>query len=408
MEEKNIRLERDALAGALSVVERIVQAKNKALDPRYGALLLEADASTSNLSIMARDAGCVAIAKVGAEAFDDVRVAVPGRLLIDYVKALPTGGAVKLTTASGPSGETSTLEVDSGTHKCAIPALPSSEDYDYDVPAMDDGDTSRSTVPGGLFRVAVQAAASVARCATAGTTLSGINFLAGESVIRLAGCVETQAVLAYVDMSAERDGTEARTVATLPEAPLSAIVRHIDADEDVQVIMGKNRAAVICRAGEFYLQKIVGSYPNAEHLIPPDEGAVWATVPNEMFRQSLKSVAVLSRQMEGYNPVRLSVEGGAVVLDYRGSERGGVEGLASGTARIEAETDESAAGGGQAVVHGGYLTAHTAVVPSEADLRVGVRGAGLPVTARSSFGDAGAGARITYVVMAMAPSGEVD
>ena len=406
MEEKKIRLERDALAGALSVVERIVQAKDKALDPRYEALLLEADASTSKLSIVARDAACVAIAKVGAEVVEDVRVAMPGRLLIDYVKALPAGGDVKLTTASGPSGETSTLEVDSGTHKCAIPVLPSGEDYD--IPAMDDGDTSRSTVPGGLFRVAVQAAASVARCATAGSTLSGINFLAGESVIRLAGCVETQAVLAYVDMSAERDGTEARTDATLPEAPLSAIVRHVDADEDVEVIMGKNRAAVICRAGEFYLQKIVGSYPNAEHLIPPDEGAVWATVPNETFRQSLKAVAVLSRQTYGNNPVRLSVKDGAVVLDYRGSERGGAEGLASGTARIEAETDESAAGGGQAVVHAGYLTAHAAVVPSEADLRVGVRGAGLPVTARSSFGDAGAGARITYVVMAMAPSEEVD
>ena len=148
MEEKKIRLERDALAGALSVVERIVQAKDKALDPRYEALLLEADASTSKLSIVARDAACVAIAKVGAEVVEDVRVAMPGRLLIDYVKALPAGGDVKLTTASGPSGETSTLEVDSGTHKCAIPVLPSGEDYD--IPAMDDGDTSRSTVPGGV------------------------------------------------------------------------------------------------------------------------------------------------------------------------------------------------------------------------------------------------------------------
>ena len=403
MEEKKIRLERDALAGALSVVERIVQAKDKALDPRYGVVLLDVDAAGSRLSIVAQDGCQAAISKATASSESNVRVAVPGRLLIDYVKALPSGGSVTLSPA-GQGAKITSLKVECGAHNCVIPVLPSGKEYD--VPSMDEGDTSRVTVSGELFRSVVRAAAAVARQAKESTTLAGVHIVAGEAVVRLEGCDGIQVVVGYADLSSERDGLSDRTAATLPAAALAGLVRHVAVDEDVEVVIGERRAAIICQAGEFYLQMVVGDYPDIEKLIPKGSAAS-AVVPNEVFRQSLKAVAVLSRQQLGVNPMRVSVENDAVILDYKGPERSGVEALASGTARIAAET-ELQAGGAHAVVDVGFITSHVAAVPSGADLRVELGGPGKPVTVRSSFGDDAAGARIAYAVAPMAAEGRAD
>ena len=404
MEEKKIRMDRDEFAGALKVVERIVQVREKALVARYSNVLLEADAGSSRLTVVASDDVQTAVARVNAGLDEDVRMVVPGRLLIDYVRALPSRGSIKLTPRDGDrkDGQIVSVEVECGEHRCTIPVVPTGEENgdEYGVPAMDDEVVCRATVPGELFSSVVQVPASVARQADASTTLAGVHVVVGESAIRLDGCDGIQAVVAYADLSSERDGLSDKTDANLPAGALADLARHVTADEDVEVIIGASRAAIICRAGEFYLQQVAGDYPDVEKLIPK-ENAASAVVPNELFRQSLKAVAVLSRQQRGINPMRVTLEEDAVVLDYKGPERSGVEALASGTARIAAET-ELPAGGTHAVVDVGFIASHAAAVPSGADLRVGLGGPANPITVRSSFGNDAASARLAYAVSPMA------
>ena len=400
MKEKKIRLERDDLARALSVVERIVEAKDKALDPRYGLLLLDVGAAESRLNIVAQNGCQAAISKTTASSESDVRVAVAGKLLIDYVKALPSGGSVTLT-AGGKGRKVTSLKVHSGAHDCVIPAHPS--EAAFDIPAMDEGETCRAVVPGGLFRSVVQAAASAAKQAEAASVLTGVHIVASESALRVQGCDSLQVVVAYVDLSDGRDGSADRTAATLPSAAVADLVRHVGSDEEVEVVIGERRVAVICEAGEFYLQQVVGRYPDVERLIPSGSNAT-AVVPNEAFRQSLKAVSVLSRQQRGTNPMRVTVEDSAIVLDYTGPEKGGVESLASGTARMAAETVLQN-GSTHAVVDVGFITAHAAAVPSEVDLSVELGGPGSPIAIRTSFGNDAATARLAYVVAPMAAEG---
>ena len=402
MEEKKVRLERDALASALSVVERIVEPKDKALDPRYGVVLLDVDAAESRLSIVAQNGCQAAISKAQASSEKDFRVAVPGRLLIDYVKALPSGGSATLTPA-GKGRKATSLKVESGGHSCVLPAHPSADGFD--IPGMDEGDTCRVTVSGELFRSVVQASTAAARQVEASSALAGVHLSAGESALRVSGCDGEQVVIAYVDLSTERDGAANRTSATLPSAALKDLARHVVVGEDVEVMIGKSRAAIVCQAGEFYLQQLASKYPDLEGLIPTDLVAQ-AVVPNEVFRQSLKAMAVLTRQQYGINPMRIAVEDDAVILAYSGQRQGGKEALASGEVRIASA--EQSGGSAYTVVDVGFLAAHAAAVPSGADLHVGVGGPLAPVALRSSFGDDAASARIAYAAMPMAVEEDAD
>ena len=298
MKEKKIRLERDDLARALSVVERIVEAKDKALDPRYGLLLLDVGAAESRLSIVAQNGCQAAISKTTASSESDVRVAVPGKLVIDYVKALPSGGSVTLT-AGGKGGKVTSLKVESGAHSCVFPTR--TDVGVFDVPSMDEENTSRAVVPGDLFRSVVRAAASVARRTSQSGPLTGVHVVAGEDSLRFQGCDSLQVVVGYADLSDKRDGAADRTAATLPSEAVDDLARHVAADEDVEVVFGEKRVAITCRAGEFYLQQVVGNYPDVERLVPSGSTAT-AVVSNEAFRQSLKAVAVLSRQQQHDQP----------------------------------------------------------------------------------------------------------
>ena len=102
--------------------------------------------------------------------------------------------------------------------------------------------------------------------------------------------------------------------------------------------------------------------------------------------------------------MRVTVEDSAIVLDYTGPEKGGVESLASGTARMAAETVLQN-GSTHAVVDVGFITAHAAAVPSEVDLSVELGGPGSPIAIRTSFGNDAATARLAYVVAPMAAEG---
>ena len=400
MKEKKIRLERDDLARALSVVERIVEAKDKALDPRYGLLLLDVGAAESRLNIVAQNGCQAAISKSTASSESDVRVAVPGKLVIDYVKALPSGGSVTLT-AGGKGRKVTSLKVEGGAHSCVFPTR--TDVGVFDVPSMDEENTCRAVVPGDLFRSVVRATASVARRTSQSGPLTGVHVVAGEDSLRFQGCDSLQVVVGYADLSDKRDGDADRTAATLPSEAVADLVRHVADDEDVEVVFGEKRVAIICRAGEFYLQQVVGKYPDVERLVPSGSVAT-AVVPNEAFRQSLKAVAVLSRQQRTTNPMRVTVEDGVIVLDYTGPERSGAEALASGAARMPAET-KLQNGSTHAVVDVGFITAHAAAVPSEVDLSVELGGPGMPVAIRTSFGNDAATARLAYVVAPMAAEG---
>ena len=397
MKEKKIRLERDDLARALSVVERIVEAKDKALDPRYGVLLLDVAAAESRLNIVAQNGCQAAISKSTASSESDVRVAVPGKLVIDYVKALPSGGSVTLT-AGGKGRKVTSLKVEGGAHSCVFPTR--TDVGVFDVPSMDEENTCRAVVSGDLFRSLVRAAASVARRTEQPGPLTGVHVVAGETAMRFQSCDALQVVVGYADLSDKRDGDADRTAATLPSEAVADLVRHVADDEDVEVVIGERRVAITCRAGEFYLQQLVGKYPTVEYLIP-SESAATAVVPNEMFRQSLKAVAVLAKQQRTPNPMRVTVENDAVVLDYTGPERSGAEALASGTARIEAETTLKN-GSAHTVVDVRFITTHASMVPADADLSVEIGGPTGPVTLRSSFGSDSATARLSYAAAPLA------
>ena len=407
MQDRTIRLERDALMGALGVVERAVQVGDRA-DKTDGNVRLEADEETQRLTIVACEMAQTVVARSHAQVGAAVNLAVPGRLLIAYVRALPSGGDVELAPLTGGDDTVRSLEVECGAHNSVFPVLPVHSDEDgFDVPNMDEEENGRITATGGLFRTAVQAAVGVARQAKPGSALDSVHLMAGESVLRLAGCDSSQVVLVHVDLNSEWEGSESRTKASLPVAPLADMVRHVTVDEDVEIVLGERRVALRCGAGEFYIQMVVGNYPNVEGLIPSGEPEARAVVSNELFRSSVRAVSVLARQEKDWNPLRLSIEDGQIVLDYTGLWGGGFETLARGAARMAAETTFGAEGGNRrAIVDVGYVTSHAAVVPTDADLHVELRTAAGPMIVRSSFGDDRAGARITYAVMPIRRAGE--
>lgn len=256
----------------------------------------------------------ISIATKAASLIDEPgEVVVPGRLLHDFVTALPPDQvAARL--------EGSRLYLECGQHKAELATIRQEE-----FPGMlsvERGSTfglDRASLVEALSRVAFAVVPEDTRPAMSGVLFdvgdNGITFVAADG-FRLAKSHQEAQIGGQVSPEEPNIIVPGKAV-----AELIRLLRDTDADE-VTTFVGKNNIEFACGPHNFTSALVAARYPDYEAIIPKG----WETRIVVDTRDLIKAVRVASLfARDAANIVRLGVSGGTVTVTGSASEVGGSE-----------------------------------------------------------------------------------
>ncbi len=300
------RVERDVLAEAVTWVARGLP--NRPPVPVLAGVLIEADGE-GTLTLSSFDYEVSARITVPADVSEGGTVLVLGRLLADISRNLPAKPIDVSTTGTGPSGESSKVQVTCGSSRFSLLAMPANE-----YPTLPTSPAPSGTIAGDVF---TQAVAQVAIAADRGDTLpilTGVRVeIDGEKMTLLA---TDRYRLAMRELTWNPTESDASHVALIPARTLSDTAKALGASGRVDLSLGGSAGGdglVGFEAGSRRTTSrlLDGEYPKVSSIFPTSADTEAVVSTGELV-EAVKRVALVA---ERNTPVRLKFGDGQLTIE---------------------------------------------------------------------------------------------
>jgi DNA polymerase-3 subunit beta len=295
---------KDELAERLQVAGRGVSTRTS-VQILAGILLRAAD---GRLSLSATDMEISLRVSLEAQVEDEGSVVVPGRLLVDIVRLLPTGEVTVSHRA-----EEGVVELVCGSASYRLHTY-AAEDFPR-LPEVDDA--AAFTVDKGAF---VDTIAKVSRSASRDESrpvLTGVLVrFEGDKLVMAA----TDSYRLSVKETALTEGPGREVEAIVPARALGELARIAQGGEAGSLQVGVQENQVVFGVDDVWLtaRRIDGQFPNYKQLLPETFEAE-VTMPREEFLDVVRRTSVLAQRK---SPLRLRFEDGELTVSAQTQDVG--------------------------------------------------------------------------------------
>lgn len=295
-----LNVDRTALVDALSAVSRAVSTRS--IIPALSGIQLKAE--TGSLTLTATDGDISIRSKLAAEVESGGEIVVPGRLLADVVRQLPTGD-VSLVV-----GEGGLLAIDCGSAAFKLRLLAAD-----DFPNVQEIEGQTVALPVGEFTETID---QVARSASRDETrphLTGILLSVDGDKLR---SVATDSYRLAVRTTKIDPPVTERIEANVPARALQEATRVADGYESISLTLGERQIAFA--AGETLLvsRLIDGQFPDFEQLLPDSYEHVLDVDVSELH-DAVKRVSLLAQRN---TPLKVSLSEGELEVSAQTTDVG--------------------------------------------------------------------------------------
>jgi len=305
-----LSVSQDKLARSLAVVGRAVATRSTL--PITTHVLLRA--SDSFLELSATNLEISISCKIDAEVQTQGSIAVPARLLTEFVTSLqPDLMSMELSDA------TKQLEVSSGRVTAKLTGQ-SADDFPV-TPDLDDGISLQ--IPTEKLRLCIERVSFAAATDDARPVLTGIHTAISNTQMTMAAADGFRLAVQKIDLS---EAVDQNVDLIIPARSLREVERLLAEQEDpVSILISSAKNQILFRLKETVIisQLLQGTFPNYNQLIP-ESYQTKATIEVSDFLRATRTAAVFAR--DGNGIVRLYVNPG--------------EGEQAGTMRLAARSDE--------------------------------------------------------------------
>jgi DNA polymerase-3 subunit beta len=290
-------VDRDALAEAVGWVARALP--SKPVLPVLSGMLLHAGAQRLTLSCFDYDVS--ALMTIEADVAEPGAALVPGKLLAEITRSLPSRPAL---FADDPDG----VAISCGSAAFTLVSLPPDE-----YPALPELPVLAGTADGGELAVAIGQVTSAASRDDTLPILTGVNLeIAGETITLVA---TDRYRLAMRELSWEPVSGDPLSL-LVPARSMTDAVRMMGSGSPVRIMLGADAgtdAMVGFDAGERRLttRLIAGEFIKYRSRFPADFGC-HAEIPAASFAEAVRRVSLVA---EPGTPVRLSFASGQVTIE---------------------------------------------------------------------------------------------
>ena len=296
-----ITCQKSALASALGVVSRAVSSRGAV--QVLGGILLQAE--DGRLSLAATDMEISIRSSLEGELEGDASVVVPGRLLTDLVRLLPS----ETVTLAYEEGE-GVLSVTSGSHSSRLNVF-SAEDF----PRLPPLDVPLQEIDAAALLATIDKVGRAASRDESRPVLTGV-------LVRFEGAKLVMAATDSYRMSVKETELETEAAAELeaivPARALTELSRIAQDSAELQIGVQENH--VVFGAGDVWLttRRIDGQFPNYKQLLPETfEHEV--ALPREEFLEVVRRASVMAQRN---SPLRLRFAEGEVTVSAQTQDVG--------------------------------------------------------------------------------------
>lgn len=257
------------------------------------------------VSLTATDLEVELVAKGSANVQQGGEITVPGRKLLDIVKALPDGAQVTLAV----EGERATVR--SGKSRFTLSTLPASE-----FPTVEDIRSQQTLTigQGALKKLLEKTHFSMAQQ----DVRYYLNGMLVESDGKTLKTVATDGHrLAYCEAPMESAAGGVQQV-IVPRKGVLELQRLLTGEDTVELVIGTNHVRVQIGTIRFTSKLIDGRFPEYGRVIPTNPSKKVAAT-RDVLRAALQRAAILSN--EKYRGIRLSVKPGVLTLQAHNPEQ---------------------------------------------------------------------------------------
>ena len=297
-----LKLSREALLRPLQAVIGVVERRQTM--PILSNILLSAE--NDGVRLTATDLEVELIAKMDAGVDTPGEITLPGRKLLDIVRALPEESDVSLDV------EDNKAQVRAGRSRFALATMPAAE-----FPNVEGGEALvEFTIAQRELRHLIEQTQFAMAQQDVRYYLNGLLLEFRDGVLR--GVATDGHRLSRCDVSAELAAGEINQV-IVPRKGVLELYRLLEESDDaVSVAISSNHIRVSLDELRFTSKLVDGRFPDYERVIPRG-GQNILQVDRQMLRQSLGRTAILSN--EKYRGVRLEMENGRLGLQAQNPEQ---------------------------------------------------------------------------------------
>ena len=293
--------EREAILSPLQAVIGVVERRQTM--PILANVLLVAKGKA--LTITATDLEVELSANGNADVADPGEVTIPGRKLLDIVKALPDKSAVTLTL----EGERAVIR--SGKSRFTLATLAAS-----DFPTVDNVDAKQKfTLAQADMKTLLDKTHFSMAQQDVRYYLNGLLFELGNQQLRLVATDGHRLALAESKLS---EPVSENLQVILPRKGVLELQRILGNQGQVEISIGANNMRVSVDGVRFTSKLIDGRFPDYSRVIPQDPNRL-VMADRVVLRTALQRAAILSN--EKYRGIRLTLKPGVLVLQAHNPEQ---------------------------------------------------------------------------------------
>ena len=255
-------------------------------------------AEKGQLRLTGTDLEVELVSSIPLDAADDGDVTVPGRKLLDILKALPDDAMLDISL------EKDRLVIRSGKSRFTLATLPAAE-----FPLIEDINTQSSfeIAQGTLKTLFDRTAFSMAQ-QDVRYYLNGLMLELRESVLRAVATDGHR--LALYDVDAQVGGNNQQVI--VPRKGILELLRLLsDSEESVKLDVGSNHIRIEMGGLRFTSKLIDGRFPDYERVIPQG-GDKELVMDRQLLKEALGRTAILSN--EKYRGIRLMLAPGVMKI----------------------------------------------------------------------------------------------
>lgn len=293
--------EREVILAPLQAVMGVVE-RRQTMPILANVLLVGRD---DQLCVSATDLEVELVAKTAVTLSQAGEITLPGRKLLDIVRALPEKAQVTVSV----EGERATVR--SGKSRFTLVTLPASE-----FPTVDDiqAQQTLSVSQAALKRLLDKTHFSMAQ-QDVRYYLNGMLLETDGKVLRTVATDGHR--LAYCEAALEAEAGSAQQV-IVPRKGVLELQRLISSDGTVELAIGTNHVRVQIADIRFTSKLIDGRFPEYGRVIPSNPSKT-VLADRDTLRSALQRAAILSN--EKYRGIRLAVKPGALTLQSHNPEQ---------------------------------------------------------------------------------------
>jgi len=292
---------RDAILAPLQAVTGVVERRQTM--PVLANVLFTG--KNSKLNVTATDLEVELSASSDVHFDEEGEITVPGRKLLDIVKALPEKAEVTFSL----EGERGIIK--SGKSRFVLTTLPAS-----DFPSTENIEIKQKIlVPQSELKVLLEKTHFSMAQQDVRYYLNGLLFELNDQQMRLVATDGHRLALAETKIQHAISGP---IQVILPRKGVMELQRILTNEGDVELSIGSNHMKVNVGGVKFTSKLIDGRFPDYSRVIPVDPSRIVETNPH-VVRSALQRAAILSN--EKYRGIRLTLKSGSLLLQAHNPEQ---------------------------------------------------------------------------------------